>query len=388
MTIWVTYLPDWLHTVDRWRLPGISLINSTWITPTVTEQLRSIADTFLTHACAFLGGFLGLMILVQRKRPEGWKDLALLAVSFWILAIPHGLATIGSKSMNSGFINMSDFFSFTGLIVFSVILANEDYRKDLAILIVFMLGLGLALGNYYKDIIRDHWENIPVPYFSFSHGILSSTSAVGLVQRITGLQFEQTYTLVPPVMGGVILLLIILIALILLKKQKGFTQKASIVLTWLFLGISILSQPIGFGLGLNDIAGCKPNVVKQDTQIRTQLGSYLPEPSIVMLASTDDMIYLVGNQQLRVPPATTNRPWWLRTETSAEEALRVGVYTQSILDSDFQSADYLLIAPGRKITETSVDVLRCYQYFNTIQADDVCTGSREILILENICQSK
>jgi len=81
------------------------------------------------HAISFLGGLLGIPTLFKKNKTKLEKELSLFVISFWALTIPHAIATIGSITMNSGFNNLMDFFSFLGLLAFIYKLALLSKRS-------------------------------------------------------------------------------------------------------------------------------------------------------------------------------------------------------------------------------------------------------------------
>jgi hypothetical protein len=386
LTIWAMNIPKQLHLLEQWRPPGQLFVETTGASPSILEQIRSLSETYLMHAVSFLGGFLGLPTLFVKNKTKIEKDLALLVISFWVLAIPHALATVGTKTMNSGFNNLIDFFGFLGILAFiyEINLVNKKHQTGLIIGAVLLLGV--SLGHYFKDLFRDSWQSVQLPYFSFSTSSFQTTGAVGLFERIFGLSYEQLYAIVP-MMTGVLFMIIVLAGWGIwstIAKLSG--PAANPALITIYIVIFMLSQPINFFLRLTHPGACSANVIRQDQEIRQQITEVITVPAVVMLGYRDDLVYLAGNPSVLVPPASINRPWALITGMDADTAQKYGMYTQALLEKWYNEADYLLNPPGGMIAELDTKIPECYILYSAVTTTPQCGAVKEIDIYQNQCQ--
>jgi hypothetical protein len=347
------------------------------------EQIRSVAETFLTHGVSFLGGLWGIVVLLRKQRPRGWQEIALLTGSFWLLVIAHGLGTIGSKAMNWGFSNLFDFFGLLGVVIFSVLLASKTRGAGL-VGVTALPALGFSLGSYYQELLPSHWEKILVPYFSFSKFSFKTMLAGDLVIRFGAPSTQAAEPWLLPAIGAVLGLVIVVIwaAAVLVFRKK--IKKPGLILIWAALLVALTAQPVGWALDLNDTRGCWPNAVAQDRQMRSQLGTAVTEEVVVLMTSTDDLNFIVGLKQLEVPPASVNRPWGERLDAGEDELLRAGLYNQAIVDGWYRGVDYLLLNP-QYVPTLPVEVWACYQEVGTAQFDSHCGTQRKIQVLRNTC---
>jgi len=382
--VWADSIPPSLHFLDTWRSPGISYLSATLPSPSLLEQLRSVAETFLTHGVSFLGGFWGLVVIFRKRKPEHYQEIALLTISFWLLVVAHGFGTIGSKAMNWGFGNLFDFFGLLGVVIFAILFARE---ADAALIpaILTLPAFGFSLGSYYQELLPSHWEKILLPYYSFSKAHINMLSAADLVTRLGASSTRSIEPWILPILGTFLTIIILVLwgSWILILHRR--IRNAAVPLIWLTLIVSLTSQPVGWWLGLNNTRGCWPNVVLQGKTINRQLQTLINAPAVVMLTSTDDLSFLLGLKGVEVPPASINRPWGERLDAGENELLRVGLYNQGILDQWYQQADYLLLNP-LYTPSLSTSVWECYQDMGMAHYEDGCGTQRTIQILRNTCK--
>jgi hypothetical protein len=314
LSIWAPWLPETLTPfLDPFRVSTDSV--PIW-DPSIDiwNRLNAFFQGIRYHFLPILGSIFGLILLPPRA---GWKSVPamraafFLAVSYFVLAIMHGWASLASQYESYScvfcFSNYLGFFDPLGILFLVIAFKygwNQNPNRAIKIVTVFLVVVVSAgIGYSLFEQVGNGLFNLPlVPRFR-SGQFFPDWAGIGDAMTYgLGLQILQIKRVISSSIGVVLGLLILLISVLIWRREKNSKFALVLIHTYLIAGF-VLSPLLNLGASRLD---CPTDIIRDHEELGAYLASIIPPDSLVYWDGGNAFTPMIYVPQARIFPPQIN----------------------------------------------------------------------------------
>ncbi|MCL4267979.1 MAG: glycosyltransferase family 39 protein [Anaerolineales bacterium] len=312
MTIWAPWLPESLTPfLDTFRIPTDSV--PIW-DPNIDfwNRLNAFFQGIRYHFIPLLGSVFGLILLPPRA---GWKSApamraaAFLAVSYFVLVLMHGWASLASQYESYScvfcFSNYLGFFDPLGILFFVIVFAyawNQNPSRAMQVLIVFLVVvMSTGIGYSLFERVGNGLLNLPIVPRLRSSGL----GFIALVDALTqgfGMSLVWVKRWVSSTLGFILGAGVLFAVFLVWKREKKTNFTLTLVNSFLVVGF-VLSPVLHLGESSRD---CETDIIRDHEDLGAYLASIIPPDSLVYWDGGNAFTPMIYVPQARIFPPQIN----------------------------------------------------------------------------------
>lgn len=313
MTIWAPWLPESLTPfLNPFRIPTDSV--PIW-DPSIDvwNRLNAFFQGIRYHFIPLLGSLLGLIFLPPRadwKSTPVMRAAAFLAVSYFVLVLMHGWASLASQYESYScvfcFANYLGFFDPLGILFFILVLAHTwNQRPKMtaqAVTVILVLGFSAGMGFSLFEQVGNGLLNLPImPRFRTGQLLPDWAGIADTLKYGLGFEIVQIKRAISTALGLLLGLGVLLIAFVVWKRGKA---NFGLVLVHAFLISGFALSPLlHLGAGRID---CQTDIIRDHEVLGDYLATIIPPDSLVYWDGGNAYTPMIYVPQARIFPPQIN----------------------------------------------------------------------------------